>query len=160
MFDDPEFWVAVAFVILVAIAVRPMVRAVTAMVDDRVQRVRNTLDEAARLRDEAQRLLADYQRRQSEAAGEVDAMVAHARTEAERLTKEGGERLAALLKRREQLALDRIAQAEAEAMQQVRNVSVDIAIAAARRLIAERIDEAGRVRLVERAIAELPAKLH
>jgi F-type H+-transporting ATPase subunit b len=87
-------------------------------------------------------------------------MVAQARTEAERLTKEGGERLAALLKRREQLALDRIAQAEAEAMQQVRNVSVDIAIAAARRLIAERIDEAGRVRLVERAIAELPARLH
>jgi F-type H+-transporting ATPase subunit b len=160
MFDDPEFWVAVAFVVLVAIAVRPMVRAVTAMVDARVQRVRNTLDEAARLRDEAQRLLADYQRRQREAAGEVEAMVAHARTEAERLTREGGERLAVLLKRREQLALDRIAQAEAEAMQQVRNVSVDIAIAAARRLIAERVDEAGRARLVEQAIAELPARLH
>ena len=130
------------------------------MIDARTQRISRTLDEAARLRDEAQRLLADYQRKQRDAAGEVDAMVAQARTEADRLAKEGAERLAALLKRREQLALDRIAQAEAEAMQQVRNVSVDIAIAAARRLIAERMDEAGRARLVERAIAELPARLH
>lgn len=160
MFADPEFWVAVALIILVAIVTRPVTRAVTAMLDARTQRISHALDEAARLRDEAQRLLADYERRQRDAAGEVEAMVAHARAEAERLTKEGAERLAALLKRREQLALDRIAQAEAEAMQQVRNVSVDIAIAAARRLIAERIDEAARVRLVERAIAELPSRLH
>ena len=160
MFEDPEFWVAVAFVVLIVIAARPGAKSVTAMLDARAQHISHALDEAARLRDEAQRLLADYQRQQREAAGEVDAMVGQARAEADRLSKEGAERLAALLKRREQLALDRIAQAEAEAMQQVRNVSVDIAIAAARRLIAERIDEAGRTRLVERAIAELPSRLH
>ena len=160
MFHEPEFWVAIGFILLVAAVARPAARSFTAMIDARTQRISRTLDEAARLRDEAQRLLADYQRKQRDAAGEVDAMVAQARTEADRLAKEGAERLAALLKRREQLALDRIAQAEAEAMQQVRNVSVDIAIAAARRLIAERMDEAGRARLVERAIAELPARLH
>jgi len=160
MFHEPEFWVAVGFIALVAIVARPAARSFAAMLDTRTQRISHSLDEAARLRDEAQRLVADYQRKQRDAAGEIDAMIAQARAEADRLAKDGAERLAALLKRREQLALDRIAQAEAEAMQQVRNISVDIAIAAARRLIAERMDEAGRARLVERAIAELPTRLH
>lgn len=160
MFHEPEFWVAIGFIILVGILARPGVKAFASMLDARTQRIRHMLEEAARLRDEAQRLLAEYQRKQSATTGEVDAMVSQARAEADRLASEGAERLAALLKRREQLALDRIAQAETDAMQQVRNVSVDIAIAAARQLIAERMDEAGRARLVERAIAELPARLH
>lgn len=160
MLHTPEFWVAVGFIILVAAAARPLVRGFTAMLDERSARIGRSLDEAAKLREEAQHLLAEYQRRQRDAAKEVDAVVAQARTEAERAAKEAAERLEALLKRREQQALDRISQAEAEAMQQVRNVTVDVAIAATRRLIAERMDEAARARLVDRAIADLPARLH
>lgn len=160
MLATPEFWVAVGFVVLVAAAARPGARAIGAMLDQRAAQIGRSLDEATRLREEAQHLLAEYQRKQREAAREVDAMVAQARAEADRSAREGAERLEALLKRREQLALERIAQAEAEAMQAVRNTTVDIAIAAARRLIADRIDDAARARLVERAIAELPAKLH
>jgi F-type H+-transporting ATPase subunit b len=160
MFQTPEFWVAVGFIIFVLAAAKPAMRAFAAMLDARAERIGRSIDEAARLREEAQHLLAEYQRRQRDAAREIDAIVAQARAEAERMTTEGAERLEALLKRREQLAVDRIAQAETEALQQVRNVAVDVAIAAARRLIAERMDEAARTRLVDRAIADLPARLH
>ena len=160
MLGTPEFWVAIGFLVLVGLAARPVARAFNAMLDARAERIGRSLDEATRLREEAQHLLAEYQRKQRDAAKEVDAMLAQARAEAERSTKEGAERLENLLKRREQLALDRIAQAEVEATRQVRNVAVDVAIAAARELIAARMDDAARGRLVDRAIAELPNRLH
>jgi F-type H+-transporting ATPase subunit b len=160
MLQTPEFWVAIGFFVLLGLAAKPGIKAAVATLDARARRIRKALDEATGLREEAQHLLADYQRKQRDAAKEVDSVVAQARSEAERAAKEGAERLETLLKRREQLALDRIAQAEAEAVQEVRNVTVDVAIAATRRLIAERMDPAAGARLVDRAIGELPGKLH
>lgn len=160
MLEQPEFWVAIGFLVLVGFAARPGVKITRAMLDARAERIRRALDEATQIREEAQHLLAEYQRKQRDAAKEVGAVVAQARAEAARTAREASERLEALLRRREQLVLDRIAQAEAEAMQQVRNVTVDIAVAAARRLIAERLDAATGARLIDSAIDELPHKLH
>ena len=84
----PEFWVAVGFLIFLGIVIRPAVRGVTGALDGRAERIKTSLDEARALYEEAQHLLADYQRKQREAAREVDDIVAHARTEAERMVKE------------------------------------------------------------------------
>lgn len=156
----PELWVAVGFVILVIAIARPLAKAFTAGLDARTQRIRESLDEATRLREEAQHMLAEYQRKQRDATKEVEALIAHARDEAERNTREANAKLEIALRRREQMAMDKIAQAEAEALNQVRNLTVDIAIAATRDLITQRLDQAGAARLVNDAIAELPRKLH
>ena len=132
MFESPEFWVAVGFVVLVVGAARPAMRAITSGLDARGERIRATLDEATKLREEAQHLLADYQRRQRDAMKETEEIVAHAREQAARLTEQASSDLDAAMKRREQLALDKIAQAEAEALREVREISVDLAVAAAR----------------------------
>ena len=160
MFATPEFWVAVAFIMVVAGIARPLTRAITGGLDARSERIRHALDEATRLREEAQHLLAEYQRKQRDAARECEEIVAHAEAEAKRFAEEAAARLEASLARREQRAIDKIAQTEAEAVQEVRFATVDIAIAATRKLLAQRTDAAAAARLLDAAIAELPAKLH
>jgi F-type H+-transporting ATPase subunit b len=156
----PELWVAVGFVILIAAVARPLGRAITAGLDARTARIRATLDEATRLREEAQHILAEYQRKQRDAAKECEALLARARDEAGRAQREAMEKLEESVARHERLALDKIAQAESEAAQMVRDVTVDVAIAATRKLIADRLDDRAAGRMVDDAIAELPAKLH
>ncbi len=160
MLATPSFWVAVAFIILVAAIARPLYRAITAGLDARTERIRDALDEATRLREEAQHLLAEYQRKQRDAARECEQIVAHAEAEAKRFVEEAAARLEESLARLEQRAIDKIAQTEAEAVQEVRVATVDIAIAATRKLLAQRTDAAAAARLLDAAIAELPAKLN
>jgi len=160
MFAQPEFWVAVGFVAVVAVLWRPAAKQVAAGLDARATRIKSSLDEARTLAEEAQKILAEHQRKQREAAKECERIVEHAREEAERLTREAHDRLEAGLRRRVQLAREKIALAETEAAREVRNVAVEVAIAATRALIALRLDRAGAERLIESSIAELPQRLH
>lgn len=158
--QTPEFWVAVGFILFVLAIAKPAYRAAAGGLDSRADRIRTSLDEAKRLREEAQHLLAEYQRKQRDAAKEIDELLASARAEAERATENGKAALEASVKRREQLAVDKIAQAETDALQAVRNAAVDVAIAATRRLLSSNMDSASNAGLIDQAIAELPQKLH
>jgi F-type H+-transporting ATPase subunit b len=158
--DWSYVWLLVALVILIVIAYRPAKRAILGALDARSARIKNELDEAQRLREEAQAALASFQRRQRDAMSEADEIIAHAREDAERMRKQALEDLEQVLARREQLAMERIDQAEANAAAEVRNVAVDVAITASRRLIAEQMDQKRAQRLVDEAIADLPNRLH
>jgi F-type H+-transporting ATPase subunit b len=155
-----EFWVLVAFVIFIGLIVWKARGTIATTLDSRGDRIRNELDEAQRLREEAQALLADYQRKQRDAVQEAESMLRAAEEEAARVRERAEADLAASIKRREQQALDRIAHAEANAQADVRNLAVDIAIAATRRILVEKLDEAKAAELVESAIKEIPGKLH
>lgn len=158
--SDPELWVTVGFVILVAGVFKPARKALLGMLDSRADAIRKTIDEAASLREEAQQLLAEYQRKQRDAVKETEQMVAHAREEAARLQKEGEAKLEETIRRREQMAMEKIAQAEADALREVRAMSVEVAIAATRNLIAEKLDPAKSGALLDDSIADLSQKLH
>jgi F-type H+-transporting ATPase subunit b len=157
---DPEFWVAVAFVIGVGLILWQGSGRITAMLDARAQRIREQLDEARRLREAAETLLADYQRKQRDAATEAQDIVNLAQSEADRLTKQAAIDLEAAIKRREQQAQDKIAQAEVKAMAEIRAVAVDVAIGAVRVLLAETLDQQKGSSLIDQAIEELPRRLH
>lgn len=154
-----EFWVLVAFLVFMAAVIWKARGAMMGSLDGRAQRIRHDIDEAQRLRDEAQALLADYQKKQKEAMGEAEAMVRQAEEEAKRLRARAEADLAASLKRREQQALDRIAQAEAQAVAEVRNLAADLAVAATQKILTERLDPAKAEGLVSDAIADLPRRL-
>ena len=154
-----EFWVLVAFLVFMAAVIWKARGAMMGALDGRAQRIRHDIDEAQRLRDEAQALLADYQKKQKEAMGEAAAMVRQAEDEAKRLRVRAEADLAASLKRREQQALDRIAQAEAQAVAEVRNLAADLAVAATQKILTERLDPAKAEGLVSDAIADLPRRL-
>ena len=158
--QSPEFWVAIGFIILMGGLFKPAGKAIGAALDGRAARIKATLDEAAELREEAQHLLAEYQRKQRDAMKETEEMIARARDEASRLAREGAEKLEELVKRREQLAIEKIAQAEADAVREVRAMSVEIAVAATRSLIVARMDAGKSGALVDQAITDLSNKLH
>lgn len=160
MLQNPTFWVLVASVIFVIAVYRPASKVIFAALDDRAAKIKAELEEAQRLREEAQATLAHYQRKQREALKEAEDLVAHAREEAERLHQHAMADLEASLKRRETQALDTIAQAEATALAEVRTLMVDIAIAASRNLLTEGLDDKKMSKLVDEAIADLPQRLH
>lgn len=154
-----EFWVLVAFILFVGFMVWKARKAIVGALDARAARIKAEIDEAQRLREEAQALLADYQKKQREALGEAQAMVKQAEEEALRLRAKAETELSAALKRREQQALDRIAQAEAQALAEVRNLAADLAVAATQTIMIEKLDPAKSEALISDAIAELPRRL-
>ena len=147
--ESPETWVAAAFLIFVAFMLWKAVKPMLASLDARAARIKAELDEAQRLRDEAQHLLAEYKRKQRDAIREAEEQLRTAEEEAERQRK-----------RREQQALDRIAQAESEALAEVRTMAVDLSVNATRKLLAESVDAKKAEALVDDAIKSLPQKLH
>src|SRR5512145_52030 len=122
-----EFWVAVAFVAFLLILAYYKVPALIAKaLDDRADAIRKELDEARRLREEAQSLLADYQRKHRNAGQEAEAIVEQARREAEAFSAETRKALAETVERRRRQAEEKIARAEAQAVEDVRAAAVDM----------------------------------
>ncbi|MEC8851884.1 MAG: F0F1 ATP synthase subunit B, partial [Pseudomonadota bacterium] len=156
MFSDPTFWVAVGFAIFVVAAGRPIMTKIGGVLDNRAAEIAGKLEEAKNLREEAQTVLANYQRLQRDAAAEAEAILAHASEEAERLRAAAEENLAQTLKRREEAALDKIAAAEARALQDVRNRAVDVAMAATEKLVVDAMSDEVRQKVTKAAIDDLP----
>jgi len=160
LLQDPTFWVAVAFFIAVAALWKPLGRMIVGGLDKRADHIRDELDQARRLREEAQELLASYERKQREAEKEAEGIVAHAREEAERLARRAAADLEGQVARRRQQAMDRIAQAEADAVREVRAAAVDLALKATRMLLVEKLDAQQQSKLVDEAIGEIGKRLH
>ena len=159
-YKDGHFWEGTAFVLLVVLAYRPVAGALSAALDARAAKIKARLDEADKLRQDAEAMLAVYQRKQREAMKEAEAIVARAREEADRLTAEATAELEAALKRRERTAMDRIAQAEAQALREVHDAAVEASMAAAREILVRTMTPERGAKLIEAAITELPAKLN
>lgn len=160
MLHTAEFWVFVSFIVFFAIILWKGVPAVIGKaLDARAETIRKELEDARRLKDEAEKLLADYERRRKAAATEAEAIVAQAKSEATALAAETRSSLKESLERRTKLAEDKIARAEAQATSDVRAAAVEAAISAAERLMGTKLDQAKAGSLVDQSIREVKAKL-
>jgi len=159
MFESPTFWAAVAFVIFVALTFRPLKAPLVGALDARGEAIRKEIENAQDLREEAQKLLAEYKRKHREGLSEAEEIIRHARVEAAHLRAQAEQDLETALQRREQAAMDKIAQAEAQALREVRDQAVDVSLAAAARLIEANLDKPRADALVSSAITDLPGKL-
>ena len=159
LFADPEFWVLLAVAVFAVVVWKPARRAVVGTLDERAMRIQGELEEARKLRDEAEQLLADYRQKEREAEADAQAIIAHARDEAERIVAQSARDLQQSLERRQRLAEERIAQAEAKALDEIRAAAVDVAIAAAREVIVSEMDERRGAAMLDAAIAALPQRL-
>jgi F-type H+-transporting ATPase subunit b len=153
---DPEFWVLVSFVIFFVLFGRRLWAAIAGILDGRANAIRAELAEAQRLREEAEAMLEEAQRARIEAMAEAGEVLARSQAEAARLTQAAMADAEAAAKRRERLALERIAAAEKAAITEVRHTAADIATRAAETVIAQ---ETQSDALVDRAIADLPRAL-
>jgi F-type H+-transporting ATPase subunit b len=135
-FHEPENWVAVCFVIFLGVLAYVGVhRKMLDALDHRSARIKAELDEARRLRDEAGKLLADYQKKQRQAEREAEAIVADAKAEAGRVAAEARVKMEEFVARRTKLAEAKIGQAEAQALADVRAAAADAAVTAAETLL-------------------------
>jgi F-type H+-transporting ATPase subunit b len=159
-FAGAEFWVFVAFLIFVALIVWKVRGKITSALDTRSDRIKAEIDEAQKLREEAQALLAEYQRKQRDAVQEIENMRRAAEEEAARVREKSEASLQVSLKRREQQALDRIAQAEIAAQSDVRDLAIDLAISATQKLLIDQLDKDKASSLIDDAIKNMPSKLH
>ena len=153
---EAETWVAIAFVIFLGLLVYLGAhRRVIDGIDQRKARIQAELDEARRLREEAQALLAEYQRKRNEADREAEAIIASANVEAERLAAEGKARMEDFVTRRTKMAETKIAQAEAQALAEVRSAAADAAVAAAEKILSTATKGKIADDLLARGIADL-----
>ena len=157
---EAEFWFAISVLIFVALLWKPAKRFLIGGLDARAARIREELAAARDLREEAERTLAALRVREREAAAETEQILTHAKAEAERIAADSARAMQDALQRRQRLAEERIAQEQARAVAEIRAVTVDVAIAAARQVIAAELDEKRGAALIDAAVAELPNQLH
>ncbi len=153
------FWVLVAVVLFAIFAGRAIARAITTLLDARTEGVREALDEAARLKAEAEAMLAQAKAAQAQAAEDARTILASAHDQAERMAAELAADAQAAAKWRERMAMERIAAAEANAVKDVRAAAIDIATAAAQSILRESFSAEADSGMVDNAIAALPAAL-
>lgn len=133
---DAEFWVAASFFIFIGVlGYFGVHKKITEALDNRRDRIKADLDEARRLREEAQHLLMHYQQKQKEAEGEAAAILTNAKADAERMTLEAEAKMNEFVARRTKMAENKIAQAEAQALADVRAAAADAAVTAAERVL-------------------------
>ena len=158
---NTDFVVLLAFLLFIAILVYMKVPSkVAEMLDARAKGIRADLDEARALREEAQSLLASYERKQKEVQSQADRIVASAREDAEAHAEKAREDLQRSVERRVQAAREQIAQAEDDAKRRVRNRAVEVAVAAARDVLRTQMDGARQDRLLDSSIATVREKMH
>jgi F-type H+-transporting ATPase subunit b len=158
---EAEFWVAVAFVLFLGVlgyfgAHKRLVNSI----DDRRERIKAELDEARRLKSEAEALLASYRLKQQEAEREAQTIVASAKAEAERLAGEAEAKIEEFVLRRTKMAETKIAQAEAQAVADVRSAASEVAVAAAEAILTRSVKGKVADDLLAKGIADLKAKLN
>lgn len=161
MHIDATFWATVAlllfFVLITYLKVPGML---TKSLDDRSDKIRNDLEEARRLREEAQQLLAEYQRKRKEAEQEAESIIASAKHDAEAMAKEAERKTEDYVTRRTALAEQKIAQAESQAVAEVRSTAVDVAINAAEALIGKQMSGAAAGDMFKKSLAEVKARMN
>ncbi|TAK48492.1 MAG: ATP F0F1 synthase subunit B [Xanthobacteraceae bacterium] len=158
---EAEFWVAIAFLILVGGFVYLGVpRLIIATLDKRAERIKAELDDARRLREEAAGLVAEYRAKREAAEREAQEIVTNAKAEAERLTAEAKVKMEDFVARRTRMAETKIAQAETQALADVRAAAAEAAVTAAGKILASSVTGKVADDLVTQGIAEVRQKLN
>jgi len=158
---NTNFVVLIAFLLFVGVLVWFKVPGLLgAQLDKRAAGIRAELDEARAIREEAQALLAGFERKQKEVQGQADRIVAHAREEAAEAAEKAKADLKVSIARRIKAAEDQIASAEASAVREVRDRAIVVAVATAKQVVAEKITAAQGNKLIDAAIAQVEDKLH
>lgn len=158
---DAETWVALAFLVFLGLmGFVGVPKMLTKSLDERGARIKAELDEARKLRDEAGAVLAEYKRKRDAAEGEAQEIVAGARAEAERLAVEAKAKIEDFVARRTQMAETKIAQAEAQALADVRGAAAEAAVAAAEKILSEETKGKLAAELIAKGIDDVRKKLN
>lgn len=159
LLQDAHVWVLISFLLFAAVAFRFGASKFTSMLDGKIEAIRDDIKTAENLRIEAQELLAQYQRKQRDAAKEADQIVSSARKAAEMIRKEADTELQETMARKEAQLSERLARMEESAKAEIQTYAAELAVKATREIIASRLDQAANDRLVDQSIKAIAGQL-
>ncbi|MEJ0009600.1 MAG: F0F1 ATP synthase subunit B [Alphaproteobacteria bacterium] len=157
---NPETWVAVAFVVFLGVAAKYVWPPIAKALDARAAKIGDQLEQAAKLKAEAEALLKTYEKQRKEARKEAEEIVAAARRDADSIRTRAAAELRDSLARRSAQAAEQIARAEADATRGIRARLIDLATEAARDVITSQLAQAKDDPAIQRAIAGIERQLH
>lgn len=157
---NPVFWVSIATFFVTGMLIKKLTPIIIAALDKRTAEISEELERAMALREEAQVILAQYQKKQRESLKEAEEIVQKANLEARRITREAEQDVEAQLKKRIKLAMDKIEQSERQALQEVQNRIIDITVNATRTIVDSKLTGKAREELISAAAKDVQKKLH
>lgn len=158
---DSTFWATVALFLFIGVIFYFKVPGmITGALDKRSEKIRSDLEEARRLREEAQQLLAEYQRKRKEAEQEAESIISSAKHEAEAFAKDAERKTEEYVARRTAQAEQKIAQAESQAVAEVRAAAVDVAVEASQKIIADRMSGSAASDAFKKSLEEVKARMN
>lgn len=160
LLENPVFWVSLSTLFVTGALIKILTPVVTKAMDKRAAEISEELERAVALREEAQVILAQYQKKQRESLKEAEEIVQKANLEARRITREAEQDMEEQLKKRMKLAMDKIEQAERQALQEVQNRIIDVTVAASRSLVNSKLTDKAREELIANATNDVQKKMH
>lgn len=160
LLHEPKIWIALSFVLFMVGFVRYALPFILKGLDDRSAAIQRELEEAVRLRESAQAILADYQKKQKDMIAQAEALLQRAKKEAENMKKQAQEDLKESIERRTRIAHEKIARAQADAISDIQANVVDVTIAAAEQIITEHMKEESSDATIELALKDIKRILH
>ena len=157
---DQTFFVGASFVLFFLLFGKKLFTVAAAGLDGRAARIQKELDDALKLKEEAQAVLATYQRNQRKALEEVEEILKNARSEAELISKQARQSLEQELNKRTEVAMEKIRQSEVRVVEEIRNNTVDIVMSTARALILENLSKDAADEMISKAISDIGRKVH
>jgi len=158
-YASPEFWVSMAFVIVVVSFAKPIAKILKKVTSERAQKISDKIDEARRLKDEASELLAEYERKFKDADAEAAAIVAKAKENAARFKKEAEEAMKLALAKKEEQAFDKIKSAEIGASEEIRTRVIEVSTMTTVEVISGALKNKVTAEMLAASLKELPSSL-
>ena len=152
---EAEFWVAVAFVLVIALLSKPVGKIINGLLHKRIKGIADRIDEAVQIKSDAQRLLAEYERKFGNAENEAYQIIEKSKREIEFIKKEKIDKLERELQLKEKEAVNRIERASHKAVEEITAMSSDLAVEAVKEALRRKLNEKAKDRLIEQSIAEL-----
>jgi F-type H+-transporting ATPase subunit b len=159
-YADPHFWVALSFVLFMVVFVRKVLPLINQALDKRAEGIRDELDQATRLREEAEELLKTYKLQQREMQKQAKEIIENATRDAAAIRANAAEELKATLARRRQQAEDNIKRAQTDAHALIKREIVDLAVVKAKTVVAAQLQDAKEDPAIQRALAEIERQIH
>lgn len=159
MFKDPSTWVLIAFILFFILFGKKIAKLINSALDERRESIDSKIKEATLMREEAQKLLHNIKQKHLEAEALSQKIIEHARRESERMRSEAGKEVDDFLKHREKLIEERINYAESQAVQDIRNHAIQIAIDTAEKILRRKVNDKLDESLVDHALQEIDSEL-
>ena len=159
MFSDPRFWVFIAFIIFIGVMIKPIRKILSINLGDKIQEIKNSIDQAEKIKNDAQLTLSEIKKRQNEVRGEIDLIEQEAKEKITMIEKNAHTKLIDQINKRNALASSKIDQMTRDANTEIQKHITQIAISATVNILEKKLNDKEKQNLINQSVNELGSAL-